>query len=122
MGSVEIAGLTKRYGDKVAVDNLSFTVPPGRRLIDAFAGFLPDPAIGRSPAQQQLSQLTDREREVMAQVVRGLSNSEIAQVFTVSEATVKTHVGRILNKLGLRDRVQVVVFAYEAGMIRPGNT
>ena len=92
-----------------------------RRLLDAFAGQLPDPSTGRTPTDQRLLQLTDREREVLAEVARGHSNHEIAQHLTVSEATVKTHVGRLLTKLSLRDRVQVVVFAYEAGIIHPGT-
>ncbi|GAA4674534.1 response regulator transcription factor [Phytohabitans rumicis] len=92
-----------------------------RRLIDAFAPHLPDPASGRSPTDARLDQLTEREREVLVEVARGGSNGEIARALTVSEATVKTHVGRILTKLALRDRVQVVVFAYEAGIVRPGT-
>ncbi|TDE59684.1 response regulator transcription factor [Nonomuraea mesophila] len=92
-----------------------------RRLIDTFAQHLPDSATGCSPADQRLDQLTDREREVLAEVVRGHSNGEIAETLTVSEATVKTHVGRILTKLQLRDRVQLVVYAYETGIVRPGQ-
>jgi DNA-binding NarL/FixJ family response regulator len=92
-----------------------------RRLIDAFADHLPDPATGRSATDERLAQLTEREREVLVEVARDHSNGEIAQALTVSEATVKTHVGRILTKLALRDRVQVVVFAYEAGIVRPGT-
>ena len=102
-------------GDAVVAPNVT------RRLLDAFASHLPDPSTGQSPTDQRLQQLTDREREVLVQVARGHSNAEIAQLLTVSEATVKTHVGRILTKLDLRDRVQVVVFAYEAGIIRPGT-
>jgi DNA-binding NarL/FixJ family response regulator len=92
-----------------------------RRLLDAFAGQLPDPSTGRTPTDQRLHQLTGREREVLAEVARGHSNHEIAQHLTVSEATVKTHVGRLLTKLSLRDRVQIVVFAYEAGIIHRGT-
>ena len=91
-----------------------------RRLIDTFAVHLPDPATGRTPTEARLDLLTDREREVLVQVAKGCSNGEIAQALVVSEATVKTHVGRILTKLALRDRVQVVVFAYETGIVRPG--
>ncbi len=92
-----------------------------RRLIAAFAGHLPDPSTGRSPTDERLHQLTEREREVLLEVARGRSNGEIAQQLHLSQATVKTHVGRILTKLALRDRVQVVVFAYEAGIVRPGQ-
>ncbi|MEU6025044.1 response regulator [Micromonospora sp. NPDC048871] len=88
-----------------------------RRLLDRFADVLPDPAAAPPPA---LSRLTDREREVLVQVARGLSNAEIARTLSVSETTIKTHVGHVLTKLGLRDRVQAVVFAYESGLVRPG--
>ncbi|MFG2049784.1 response regulator [Micromonospora sp. NPDC048935] len=87
-----------------------------RRLLERFAELLPDPAATPSPV---LSALTDREREVLVQVARGLSNAEIAAELSVSETTVKTHVGRLLTKLRLRDRVQAVVLAYESGLIRP---
>ena len=89
-----------------------------RRLIDRFAPLFP--AHG-SPAPPGLDTLTSREREVLAHVAQGLSNAEIAQRLFVSEATVKTHVGRVLAKLGLRDRVQAVVFAYETGLVRAGG-
>ncbi|MEV6694734.1 response regulator transcription factor [Micromonospora sp. NPDC051196] len=88
-----------------------------RRLLDRFADVLPDPAAS-PPAS--LSTLTDREREVLVQVARGLSNAEIARALSVSETTIKTHVGHVLTKLGLRDRVQAVVLAYESGLVRPG--
>jgi DNA-binding NarL/FixJ family response regulator len=89
-----------------------------RRLLEEYAQVLP-PSGDQYP---QLAALTDREREVLVLVARGLSNAELAASLYVSEATVKSHVGRILSKLGLRDRVQIVVLAYESGLIRPGVT
>ncbi|MDH4145684.1 MAG: response regulator transcription factor [Acidimicrobiia bacterium] len=76
---------------------------------------------GRTVANPALDELTEREREVLVEVARGRSNAEIAEALFVSETTVKTHVGHILAKLGLRDRVQVVVAAYESGLVRPGD-
>jgi len=85
-----------------------------RRLIDRFVPLLPT----GGPPPADLAGLTEREREVFIQVAAGLSNAEIATRLFVSEATVKTHVGRILSKLGLRDRVQAVVLAYESGLVK----
>ena len=84
-----------------------------RRLIERFSQARPR----RAASQPDFDDLTPREMEVLRQVARGLSNAEISEVLTVSETTVKTHVARILMKLGLRDRVQAVVAAYEAGLI-----
>jgi len=89
-----------------------------RRLLDRFAPMLP---AGDAQAASELEDLTERERQVLILVAQGLSNAELAQRLFVSEATVKTHVGRILAKLGLRDRVQAVVYAYENGLVRAGH-
>jgi DNA-binding NarL/FixJ family response regulator len=86
-----------------------------RRLIDRFAPMFPTD-VARDPPN--LAGLTSREREVLMLIAQGLSNTEIAERLFVSEATVKTHVGRVLAKLGLRDRVQAVVFAYETGLVK----
>jgi DNA-binding NarL/FixJ family response regulator len=91
-----------------------------RRLLDQFVPLLPDP--GHQPDRDALlSKLTDREQAVFAQLAAGRSNSEIASEMHLSQGTVKIHVGRILAKLGLRDRVQAVVLAYESGLITPGS-
>ncbi|MFJ3306357.1 response regulator [Streptomyces sp. NPDC086549] len=93
-------------------------ISPGltRKLIEAFSDRFP----GRTPAQQQrLSALTEREREVLTALATGLSNAEIADRLSVAETTVKSHVSRILTKIGVRDRVQAVIFAYDTGLVRP---
>ncbi|GAA1899467.1 response regulator transcription factor [Lapillicoccus jejuensis] len=96
-----------------------------RRLIDTFvAREQPGTAADEPPygdAGARLSPLTDREREVLVAVGRGLTNAEIAASFFLAEATVKTHIGAILRKLDLRDRVQMVVLAYETGLVRVGD-
>jgi DNA-binding NarL/FixJ family response regulator len=92
-----------------------------RRLLSQFAHHLPDPQESSATADECVESLTPRERELLVEVARGLSNAEIAERLVLSEATVKTHVGRILGKLGLRDRVQIVVFAYENGLVRPSG-
>jgi DNA-binding NarL/FixJ family response regulator len=86
-----------------------------RRLLDRFVATLDEP----SPAAELLSELTEREAEVLRLVALALSNAEIAGRLVLTEATVKTHVSSILRKLELRDRVQAVVFAYDAGLVRP---
>jgi DNA-binding NarL/FixJ family response regulator len=89
-----------------------------KRLLDRFLG----PAGGGELRDASvLDVLTEREREVLVLIAKGLSNTELAQKLFLSEATVKTHVGRILAKLELRDRVQAVVLAYETGLVRPGD-
>ena len=89
-----------------------------RRMIESFLDrpTAPDPA-----ASTRLASLTPREREVLRLVARGLANAEIGAELFVSETTVKTHVGRVLTKLGLRDRVQAVVYAYETGVVSPAD-
>jgi DNA-binding NarL/FixJ family response regulator len=100
-----------RSGDALLAPSIT------RRLVSRFAPQAAGPcALGRD-----LSLLTPRELEVLGLIARGLSNAELASALTLSEATVKTHVARILSKLGLRDRVQAVVLAYETGLVSPGG-
>jgi DNA-binding NarL/FixJ family response regulator len=98
-----------RTGDALLAPSIT------RRLVERFA---PRRAVDAGPAHD-LSSLTAREAEVLTLIARGLSNAELAAALTLSEATVKTHVARILAKLQLRDRVQAVVLAYEAGLVAP---
>jgi DNA-binding NarL/FixJ family response regulator len=88
-----------------------------RRLIEEFARVRPAP----QARPKQLDELTPRELDVLNHLARGLSNAEIAEQLFLSDKTVKTHVAHLLNKLGLRDRVQAVVFAYETGLVTPGR-
>jgi DNA-binding NarL/FixJ family response regulator len=102
---------TVRSGDALLAPSIT------RRLVERFA---PQPG-ARSTVHHDLAELTPRELEVLRLLARGLSNAELAAELTVSEATVKTHVARILGKLQLRDRVQAVVAAYETGLVGPGS-
>ena len=93
-----------------------------RRLLSTYAQQLPRTPSEQAEPSDGLEHLTAREREVLLLVARSLSNAEIAERLVLSEATVKTHVGRILAKLELRDRVQIVVFAYENGLVTPAQS
>ncbi|MCX4885565.1 MULTISPECIES: response regulator [unclassified Streptomyces] len=91
-----------------------------RRILDEYAEHV---SAGRSDASEdpRLTSLTDREREILVAIGKGWTNGEIAARFVVSESTVKTHVGRVLAKIGARDRIQAVIFAYDFGLARPGT-
>jgi DNA-binding NarL/FixJ family response regulator len=102
----------------VAAGNALLAPQVTRRLIERFAT---DMAPRAPAASEELERLTEREREVVRLLAEGLSNLEIADRLVVSEATVKTHVSHLLQKLGLRDRVQIVVWAYRHGVVRPGD-
>ena len=101
-----------RSGDALLAPSIT------RRLVERFARGGQE----TSAVHRDLASLTPREREVLQQLARGLSNAELAAAFQLSEATVKTHVARILGKLQLRDRVQAVVVAYETGLVAPGES
>ena len=113
----ELAGAVRAVarGDAVVAPSVT------RRLLDAYVHRLPtgpSPLATTGDAHPGLAALTPREREVLAEVAAGRTNAEIAERLVLAEATVKTHVGRILHKLNLRDRVQAVIFAYEIGLVR----
>ncbi|WEO99455.1 response regulator transcription factor [Streptomyces sp. FXJ1.172] len=98
-------------GDAVIAPSLT------RRLLDEYARYGPVRGTGDDA---RLSSLTDREREILVAIGKGWTNGEIAARFVLSESTVKTHVGRVLAKIGARDRIQAVIFAYDLGLARPG--
>ncbi len=97
-------------GDAVVAPRLT------RKLMDAYAETGPDPAPEGDP---RLAALSDREREVLVAIGQGWTNTEIAERLVLTESTVKKHVGRVLAKLGARDRIQAVIVAYDAGLVRP---
>ncbi len=109
----ELVGAIRSVGRGDAVVSPRMT----RRLLEEFANGLADAGVP-DPGPDGLAELTVREREVFHQMAAGQSNAEIARSLVLSEATVKTHVGRVLAKLALRDRVQAVIFAYETGLLR----
>ncbi|MCX4648603.1 response regulator [Streptomyces sp. NPDC058293] len=102
----------------VAVGDAVIAPALTRRLLYEFARLVPPLANG-SDEEPRLSSLTDREREILVAIGKGWTNGEIATRFVLSESTVKTHVGRVLSKIGARDRIQAVIFAYDHGLARP---
>ncbi|MFJ3304705.1 response regulator [Streptomyces sp. NPDC086549] len=102
----------------VAVGDAVIAPALTRRLLHEFARLVPPGGDG-SAADPRLSALTDREREILVAIGKGWTNGEIATHFVLSESTVKTHVGRVLSKIGARDRIQAVIFAYDHGLARP---
>ena len=102
----------------IAAGDALLTPAVTRQLLDRVARRLPAPVTGDRGA---IDALTEREREVFELLARGLSNAEISVALVVGEATVKTHVSNVLMKLGIRDRVQAVVLAYEVGLVTPGG-
>jgi DNA-binding NarL/FixJ family response regulator len=102
----------------VAVGDAVIAPALTRRLLHEFARLVPPRADG-SPEDPRLASLTDREREILVAIGKGWTNGEIATRFVLSESTVKTHVGRVLSKIGARDRIQAVIFAYDHGLARP---
>lgn len=113
----ETAARPQHLGDGFESVRFPGAAPPSviRRLVERFV--LPE---ARPAERERLSRLTEREREVPALVARGLSNADIAARLFLGETTVKTHLGRLLSELGLRDRVHAVIFAYESGLVRVG--
>jgi DNA-binding NarL/FixJ family response regulator len=99
----------------VAAGNSLFGPAATRRLVERFAHQL------QAPSSERLDELTEREREILRLLAQGNSNAELAERLYLSEATIKTHVSAVLRKLGVRDRVQAVIAAYEAGLVRPGT-
>ncbi|MEU3351945.1 response regulator transcription factor [Streptomyces sp. NPDC037389] len=105
-------------GVRVVADGEALLAPTvTKRLIQEFSRL----GTPKAPTPERVGDLTERETEVLVLVAQGRSNAEIAEHLVVAESTVKTHVSRILVKLGLRDRTQAAVFAYEAGLVRPGG-
>jgi DNA-binding NarL/FixJ family response regulator len=103
----------------VAAGDAVLSAPITRQLLDQVARRLPA-AVSQSPGA--IETLTEREQQVLRMLASGLSNAEIAQALVISDATVKSHVSRLLGKLGLRDRVQAVIYAYETGLIAPSDS